>query len=149
VSIDSKLGELGLSFPAESGDTYLAAAIRVGSLVMTSGRTSPQKGKVGGPVSPEEGAQAARDATLRALNAVKSEIGELERVVRIVKLTGFVNCAEGFSQTSKVLNGGSDVLHTLFGRERGHHLRSAIGVYQLPGDAAVEVELMVQVEDSA
>jgi enamine deaminase RidA (YjgF/YER057c/UK114 family) len=146
MSIETRMTEMGLSFPPESGDTYLASAIRVGPLVYTSGRTSPQKGKVGGAVSVEEGAIAARDATLRALNAAKSEVGDLDTIVRVVKLSGFVNCAEGFFHTSKVMNGGSNLLHELFGREKGHHLRTALGVYQLPGDAAVEVELVVQVD---
>ena len=147
MSVVTKLSEMGLSFPPESPNTYLAAAIKVGPLVYTSGRTSPQKGKVGAAVSVEAGAEAARDATLRALFAAQTEIGDLDRIVRIVKLAGFVNCAEGFFETSRVMNGGSDLLHALFGPERGHHLRTALGVYQLPGNAAVEVELVVQVEE--
>src|SRR5680860_678313 len=129
MSIQSKMSELGLSFPPEKSNNYLADAIRVGPLVYTSGRTSPQKGKVGDAVSVELGAEAARDATLRALFAVQSEVDDLDRIVRVVKLAGFVNCAEGFSQTSQVMNGGSDLLYALFGDERGRHLRTALGVY--------------------
>jgi enamine deaminase RidA (YjgF/YER057c/UK114 family) len=147
VSVKQKMRELGLSFLPETPNTYLAGAMSVGRLVYTSGRTSPQKGKVGDAVLIETGAEAARDATLRALFAVQTEIGNLDRIVRVIRLAGFVNCAEGFSQTSQVMNGGSDLLYALFGPERGRHLRTALGVYQLPGDAAVEVELVVEVED--
>lgn len=135
---------MGLSFPAEAPDDYLAPALRVGDLVFTSGRTSPQKGKVGADLTVEEGYGAARDATLRALAALKTTIG-LEQITRVVRLTGYVNCADGFFQTPKVMNGGSDLLRELFGRDRGRHVRSAIGVCQLPGNAAVEVELVAEV----
>lgn len=142
--VERRLAEMGLSFPVEVSDDYLAAALRVGDLVFTSGRTSPQKGKVGAGLTVEEGYGAARDATLRALTALKTVIG-LEQITRVVRLTGFVNCADGFVQMPKVMNGGSDLLHALFGKDRGRHLRSAIGVWQLPGNAAVEVELVVEV----
>lgn len=135
---------MGLSLPAEAPDDYLASAMRVGDLVFTSGRTSPQKGKVGADLTVEEGYGAARDATLRALAALQTVIG-LEKITRVVRLTGYVNCADGFYHTPKVMNGGSDLLRELIGKDRGRHTRSAIGVYQLPGNAAVEVELVVEV----
>jgi enamine deaminase RidA (YjgF/YER057c/UK114 family) len=144
VQVERKLAEMGLNLPVEAPDDYLAPAMRVGDLVFTSGRTSPQKGKVGADLTVEEGYGAARDATLRALAALKTAIG-LEQITRVVRLTGYVNCADGFIQTPKVMNGGSDLLRELIGTDRGRHTRSAIGVYQLPGNAAVEVELVVEV----
>jgi enamine deaminase RidA (YjgF/YER057c/UK114 family) len=147
AQVERRLAEMGLSLPTEAPDDYLEPAVRVGDLVFTSGRTSPQKGKVGADLTVEDGYAAARDATLRALAALKTAIS-LERITRVVRLTGYVNCADGFYQTPKVMNGGSDLLRELIGKDRGRHARSAIGVYQLPGNAAVEVDLVVEVAAS-
>ena len=140
-----RLKELGLELPKPTPGKLLPA-VQVGELVFTSGNTSPQKGKVGRDLTVEEAYQGAREAALRCLGAVEATIGSIDRVVRVVKLLGFVNCAEGFSNTPQVMHGATDLLVEIFGEEAGRHARSAIGVYQLPGDAAVEVELIVQVQ---
>src|SRR5207253_10511822 len=104
-------------------------------------------GKVGGSVSVEQGYEAARQAILGCIASVEWLIGDLGKVTRVVKLLGMVNCAEGFSNTPAVIHGATDTLIALFGQEKGWHARSAIGVYQLPGNAAVEIELIVEVKD--
>ena len=119
--------------------------MRTGNLVYTSGATSQITGKVGDTVTVEEGYEAARQAILGCLGSVQWLIGDLEKVTRVVKILGMVNCAAGFSNTPAVIHGATDTLIELFGKERGWHARSAIGVYQLPGDAAVEIELIVEV----
>ena len=143
-----RLKELGLDLPVPTPGKLLPA-VQVGDLVFTSGNTSPQKGKVGKDLTVEEAYEGARIAALRCLGAVAETVGNLDRVVRIVKLLGFVNCAEGFSNTPQVIHGATDLLVELFGEKAGRHARSAIGVYQLPGDAAVEVEMIVQVQAEA
>jgi enamine deaminase RidA (YjgF/YER057c/UK114 family) len=127
----------------------LAPAVRTGNLVYTSGATSAISGKVSdaanAEVSVEQGYEAARQAILGCLASVKWLIGDLDQVTRVVKILGMVNCAEGFSNTPAVIHGATDTLIEVFGQERGWHARSAIGVYQLPGNAAVEIEIIVEV----
>jgi enamine deaminase RidA (YjgF/YER057c/UK114 family) len=102
---------------------------------------------VGGEVTLEEAYQGAREAILGCLGAVKWAVGDLDKVTRVVKLLGMVNCAEGFSNTPAVIHGATDLLLELFGPEAGWHARSAVGLYQLPGNCAVEIELIVEVRD--
>jgi len=146
VSVADKLSENGWALP-EVTPGILAPAVRTGNLVYTSGACSTVKGKVGGNVTVEEGYAGARDCILQNLAQVKWLIGDLEKVTRVVKLLGLVNCAEGYSGTPQVINGATETLIELFGKEKGWHARSAIGVYQLPGDAAVEIEMIVEVAD--
>ena len=146
MSIAERLKELGLEVPA-ANPGKLAPAVRTGNLVYTSGATSPLAGKVGADVTVEQAYAAARDAILGCLGSVQWLMGDLEKVTRVVKLLGMVNCGEGFSNTPAVIHGATDTLIAIFGEERGWHARSAIGVYQLPGNAAVEIELIVEVAD--
>ncbi len=146
MDINGKLKELGLEIPAASPGK-LAPAVRTGNLVYTSGATSRVTGKVGGNVTVEEGYEAARQAILGCLGSVQWLVGDLSKVTRVVKILGMVNCAEGFSNTPAVIHGATDTLVAIFGQEVGWHARSAIGVYQLPGDAAVEIEIIVEVKD--
>jgi enamine deaminase RidA (YjgF/YER057c/UK114 family) len=127
-------------------------AVRTGNLVYTAGHgpfdTDGQtsvRGQVGGPLTLEQGQDAARLSVVACLSSVKGEIGDLDRVRRIVKMLAFVNCAPGFSATSAVVDGASEVLEHVFG-ERGVHARAAIGTSVLPGDIPVEIELVVEVE---
>jgi enamine deaminase RidA (YjgF/YER057c/UK114 family) len=136
--------QAGWTIPAATPGK-LAPAVRTGNLVYTSGATSQITGKVGDTVTVEEGYEAARQAILGCLGSVQWLIGDLNKVTRVVKILGMVNCAEGFSNTPAVIHGATDTLIHLFGEERGWHARSAIGVYQLPGDAAVEIEVIVEV----
>jgi len=146
MSVADRVRELGLTIPA-ANPGKLAPAVRTGNLVYTSGATSALAGKVGADVTVDQAYEASRDAILKCLGSVQWLIGDLNKVSRVVKLLGLVNCAEGFSNTPAVINGATDTLIEIFGQEKGWHARSAIGVYQLPGNAAVEIEIIVEVSD--
>jgi enamine deaminase RidA (YjgF/YER057c/UK114 family) len=148
MTIEAKLKEMGLTLKEPSGPRgKLAPAVRTGNLVFTSGNTCSQIGKVGTEVRLEDAYRGAREAILGCLGAVKWLIGDLDKVTRVVKLLGMVNCAEGFYDTPAVIHGATDLLLELFGPEAGWHARSAVGLYQLPGNCAVEIELIVEVRD--
>lgn len=148
MGVREKLQEMGLEVKEPSGPRgKLAPAVRTGNLVFTSGSTSSRTGKVGAEVTVEEAYQAAREAILSCLGAVQWLVGDLNKVTRVVKLLGMVNCAEGFFNTPAVIHGATDLLLELFGPEAGWHARSAVGLYQLPGNAAVEIEIIVEVQD--
>lgn len=147
MAIEDKLKELGVEIKPPAPGGLLAPAVRVGNLVFTSGNTSPEQGKVGQDLTVEEAAEAARKSIINVLGNLMTVCPDLNKVKRIVKLLGLVNCAEGFYDTPAVMNGATQFLHQLFGPEVGWHARSAIGVYQLPGNAAVEIEMIVEVED--
>jgi len=150
VTASARLAELGVTLPAVA--TPLAAyipAVRTGNLVYTSGQLPlrsgelTHSGKVGSEVAPEEGKVAARTCVLNALAAIDALVG-IDSVVRVVKLVGFVASAPGFNGQPAVINGASEFLGELFG-DAGSHARSAVGVSELPLDAPVEVELIVEV----
>ncbi|PPG10834.1 LysR family transcriptional regulator [Rathayibacter sp. AY1F4] len=144
-----RLAELGVELPAVAvpAGAYVPAVVH-GGLVYTSGQIPfvdgalPLVGKVGDEVSPEQAKELARTCALNALAAVADAIGSLDRVTRIVKLTGFVASASGFTGQPGVINGASELLGDVFG-EPGRHARSAVGVAELPLGAPVEVELIV------
>jgi enamine deaminase RidA (YjgF/YER057c/UK114 family) len=146
VSATENIKKLGYEIP-KANPGKLAPAVRTGNLVYTSGATSKVTGKVGGDVTVEQGYVGARDCILGCLGSVEWLIGDLNKVTRVVKILGMVNCAEGFSNTPAVIHGATDTLIEIFGQEKGWHARSAIGVYQLPGDAAVEIEIIVEIAD--
>lgn len=150
MSATAKLKELGLELPSVNPGK-LAPAVRTGNLVYTSGACSAISGKVSdaadAEVSVEQAYEAARQAILGCLASVQWLVGDLDKVTRVVKILGMVNCAEGFSNTPAVIHGATDTLIEVFGNEAGWHARSAIGVYQLPGNAAVEIEIIVEVAD--
>lgn len=146
MTVAERLKELGVELPSASPGK-LAPAVRTGNLVYTSGACSAQKGKLGTEVTVEQGYAAARDAILQCLGSVQWLVGDLDRVTRVVKLLGMVNCGEGFSNTPAVIHGATETLIEIFGEEKGWHARSAVGLYQLPGDASVEIELIVEVQD--
>lgn len=150
MTASERLAELGIILPAVAKP--LAAyvpAVRTGTLVYTSGQLPLQAGdlthigKVGSEVTPEQAKVAARTCALNALAAVDALVG-IDAVIRIVKVVGFVASAPGFSGQPGVVNGASEVLGELFGAA-GAHARSAVGVSELPLDAPVEVELIVEV----
>lgn len=146
----ARLKELGYSLPpvAKPLASYVPAT-RVGNQVWTSGQLPlvdgalPVTGKVGGAVTPEQAAAAARTAVLNALAAVDAEVG-LDNVTRVLKIVGFVASDPNFVEQPAVINGASDFIGELFG-EAGNHARSAVGVAVLPKDAPVEIELIVEV----
>ena len=102
------------------------------------------KGKLGGGVSIEDGAKAAQACAVNLLAQIKAALGDLDKVVRVIRLGGFINSAPNFVDGPKVMNGASDLMVTAFG-ERGRHARTTVGVAVLPLDAAVEVEGMFEV----
>ena len=151
-TIDDRLAALGLTIPDVVPP--LAAyvpAVRTGNLVWTSGQLPMVEGKlttsglVGDEVTSEQANDLARICALNALAAVKAEIGDLDKVVRVVKVVGFVASAPGFTTQPAVVNGASNLLGEVFG-DAGKHARSAVGVAVLPLDAPVEIELLVEVE---
>jgi enamine deaminase RidA (YjgF/YER057c/UK114 family) len=103
------------------------------------------RGKVGGDLSLEDGKQAARLTALSILATLEAELGDLDRISRIVKVFGMVNVAPGFNQTPAVIDGCSDLLVEIFG-EKGRHTRSAVGLAELPFDIAVEIELIARLD---
>lgn len=102
------------------------------------------KGKVGAEVSLEQAMEAAKTTVINALAILKGELGNLERIKRVVKVTGYVASAAGFNMQANVLNGASQFLYEVFG-DKGIHARAAVGVYELPLDAPVEVEFIIEV----
>ena len=148
--IDARLAELGISIPqlAKPVAAYVPATTS-GNLVFTAGQLPfvdgalPATGKVGAEVNADDAAGYARICVLNALAAAESVIGSLDRVTRVVKVTGFVASAPDFSGQPGVLNGASTVLGEIFG-DIGQHARSAVGVAVLPLDAPVEVELILE-----
>lgn len=127
-------------------------AVRAGSLVFLAGQIPRDAaghliaGKVGRDATEAQAADAARVCAVQLLAALKTEIGGLARVKRVVRVGGFVNCADDFTGQSKVIDGASDLLVAAFG-ERGRHARAAVGVAALPGGALVEVEMLVELND--
>lgn len=148
ITPEERIKELGLNLPAPrpAAGNYVSC-VRTGNLIFTSGQgTDEYRGRLGEDVSVEVGYDAARQCMLNLLTVVKQEIGELSKVKRIVKVLGFVNSSPDFTDQPKVMNGASDLLVQVFG-ERGKHGRSAVGMAQLPLNNAVEVEMVVEVED--
>ena len=149
-SWSARLADLGIELPQVVAP--LAAyvpAVRTGNFVYTSGQLPmmsgelPLAGKVGASVSPEQAKSLARQCALNALAAVHSLVG-IDSVVRVVKVVGFVASAPGFNGQPSVVNGASELFGQVFG-ESGQHARSAVGVSELPLDAPVEVEVIVEV----
>ena len=150
---EERIAELGLTLPEVPAPVaaYVPAVLS-GRMVYTSGQLPMVKGELlmtghlGVDVDIESAAACARVCALNAIAAVKSVVGDLSRVVRIVKVCGFVASAPNFTQQSAVMNGASDLIISIFG-ESGRHARTSIGVAVLPLGAPVEVELTVEVSD--
>ena len=137
---------LGIKFEKlEPG--YLNRCVRSGKLLFTSGHTSKIKGRLGKDLTTEEGAKAARESVIEVLRAVWNTHGTLDNL-RVVKVLGCVNSSPDFTDQPKVINGGSDLLHEIFGKTTdGWHARSALGFASLPGGAAVEIEAIFEIKD--
>ena len=152
---EQKLGALGLALPSvPAAIANYVSAVRSGNLVFLAGqiaRGSDGKflsGKVGRELSEAQGANVARTCALQLIAVLKAEVGDLARVKRIVKVTGFVNCVDEFTAQPKVINGASDLFVAVFG-EKGRHARAAVGVSSLPAGAPVEIELIAELEPIA
>lgn len=149
--IEERIIELGLKIPeVPKPVAAYVPAVQSGGFVFTagqvpfSGKELKYRGKLGSDFSVEEGYEAAKIAALNCLSAVKGVIGDLDRVEQIVKVNGYVNSAPGFISQAQVINGASELLLDIFG-ERGVHARAALGSFELPLGAAVEVEIIAKV----
>ncbi|MDI4666120.1 RidA family protein [Xanthobacter autotrophicus] len=149
--IDARLAELGIALPTPTPPlANYVPVVRTGNLLFVSGQISIDgagkivAGKLGAGVEIETGREAAKLCAINILAQVKAAVGDLEKVVRVVKLVAFVNSAPDFADQPKVVNGCSDLFVEVLG-DKGRHARSAVGVAGLPFDAAVEVEAIVEV----
>ena len=149
--VEAQLRSQGISLPqASSPAANYVPFVRSGSLLFISGQLPVDGGKIahvgklGGGVSLADGQAAARLCAINILAQVKAATGELDKVVRCVKLGGFVNCAPAFGDHPKVMNGASDLMVAAFG-EAGRHSRFAVGAPSLPFDASVEVDAIFEV----
>jgi len=156
--IEERLKELGIVLPRppKAVANYLPG-VKVGEILYVAGTIGtavgpndednlPIKGKLGRDLTVEQGYQSARLTALNHLAMIKAVIGDLDNVVRIVKLIGYVNAAPGFKEAPWVLNGASDLLVEVFGPEKGRHARAALYQNELTYDAPVEIEMTVQVK---
>ncbi len=151
-TVEKKLSALGvvLKEPAAPVANYVPF-VRTGNLLVVSGQICfdgegklVAKGQLGGGVSMEDGQKAARACAVNLLAQIKAALGDLDKVVRVVRLGGFVNSVAGFTDGPKVMNGASDLMVEAFG-DKGRHARSTVGVAALPQNAAMEVEGMFEV----
>ena len=152
MKAEEKLKEIGLELPpAVQPVANYVTTVRTGNLVFLSGQGPLREdgtliaGKIGSDLTQEEGYEAARRVGLGLLASLKTEIGDLDKVRRVVKLLGMVNCMPDFIDQPKVINGASDLLVDVFG-DKGKHARSAVGMNALPMNIAVEIEMIVEVE---
>jgi enamine deaminase RidA (YjgF/YER057c/UK114 family) len=152
MDMDKRLLELGIDLPPapKPVGTYVGG-VRVGNLLFMSG-CGPRRndgsvvtGKLGLDLSIEQGYDAARVVGLNMLAAIRGVVGSLDRVERVVKVLGMVNCSPQFADMPKVINGFSDLFVELLGTDRGRGARSAVGMAALPGQIAVEVEMVLEV----
>lgn len=151
MTLATRLTELGITLPASATPRGLyTPAVRSGNLLYVSGQLPTiegnllHTGKLGGEVTIEQGQACARQAALNALAIANAELGSLDAVARVVKMTVFMASAEGFYDQPLVANGASQLLIDLFG-DRGRHARVAVGVAALPINAPVEVELTLEI----
>lgn len=151
MSAEAKLTELGILLPeVPKPVAAYVPFIRSGDLVFTSGQICVEKGelkfkgKIGKDLTPEEGYQAARLCAINTLAVLKAAVGSLDKVQQIVKVTVFVNSADGFTAQPAVANGASELYQLVFG-DAGRHARSAVGAPELPLNTAVEVEVVARV----
>jgi len=152
VSVEQKLASLGIALPTPAAPVAnYVASVRSGNQLIVSGQLcfGPDgklvaKGQLGGAVSMEDGVKAARACAVNLLAQVKAAVGDLDKVVRVIRLGGFINSAVGYGDGPKVMNGASDLMVEVFG-DKGRHARSTVGVAALPAEAAVEVEGLFEI----
>jgi enamine deaminase RidA (YjgF/YER057c/UK114 family) len=148
IDFDRKLKELNLELPSASPPAAnYVKAVRVGSVLYLSGHAAVSgfRGKLGKDMTTEQGYQAARSTAISAIATLKQELGDLNKVKRIVKVMGMVNSTPDYTEQHLVVNGFSDLMVAVFG-EKGKHARSAVGMGALPFNFAVEIDLVVEVE---
>lgn len=155
--VEARLKELGIAVPRlPKPVANYVPAVKVGEILYVAGAIGtivnendedvlPINGKVGREVTIEEAYQSARQVTINHLAYMKAVLGDLDQIVQIVKLIGYVNAAPGFNKAPWVINGASDLLVEIFGKERGAHARAAVYQNEMTRDAPVEIEMTVQV----
>jgi enamine deaminase RidA (YjgF/YER057c/UK114 family) len=151
-TVEKRLTDLGIVLPTPTAPiANYVAFVRTGNFMVVSGQLCLDadgklvaKGKLGAEVSVEEGQRAARACAINLLAQIKAGLGDLNKVVRVMRLGGFINSTPGFLELPKVMNGASDLMVAVF-VDRGRHARTTVGVATLPMDAAVEVEGMFEV----
>ncbi len=153
MSIKERISSLGLSLPTAAAPVAAyVPAVKSGNLVFTAGQLPVvdgkllKEGKVGSDVTAEEAKDLAQICALNALAAI-SLVADLDQIERVVRVGGFVNCAPGFTAIPGVINGASEFLIKIFGDVNGKHARTAVGVAELPLNAPVEVEVIVQLKN--
>ncbi len=152
--VEKKLAELGITLPTPAAPVAnYVPFVRTGNLVVISGQiclgpdgklAERHKGKLGVEISAEAGQEAARLCAVNVLAQLKSAVGDLDKVVRCVRLGGFINAVPTFAGLPGIMNGASDLMVAILG-DKGRHARTTVGVAELPLDAAVEVEAMFEV----
>ena len=146
MGAEARAKELGIEFTDDAEKAYLNMVARIGNTLYASGHVSEIKGKLGDDLDVDQGYAAARECAVAILHSVHQEVGSLDGL-RVVKLLGMVNSALDFTDQHLVINGASDLLHKLFGKEDdGFHARSAVGFAALPTGAAVEIEAIFEVK---
>ena len=151
MSIEAKLAEKGITLPAAPAPAAnYVPFVQSGNLVFISGQISANEsglitGKLGAGMDVKAGAEAARRCGLALIAQLKAAIGDLDRVARVVKLTGFVNSTDDFTDQPKVINGCSDLMVEIFG-DAGRHARAAVSAPSLPLGVAVEIEAIFEVK---
>jgi enamine deaminase RidA (YjgF/YER057c/UK114 family) len=151
-TVEQKLASLGVTLPTPAAPVAnYVPYVRSGNMLVVSGQICfgvdgklVATGQLGGSVSMEDGQKAARACAINLIAQVKAALGDLDKVVRVVRLGGFINSAPGYTDGPKVMNGASDLMVEVFG-DRGRHARSTVGVSALPANAAVEVEGLFEV----
>ena len=156
MEIENKLAEMGLELPTPTVPAaHRSSAVRTGNLVFVGGHVPRMPdggmlhpGKLGQDVTVEQGYEAAQRVMLNCLGSLKGEIGDLDKVTRVVKLLCMVNSAPGFGDQPRVANGATDLLGNLYG-DRGRHARSAVGLEKGTGQnsACIEIEMIVEIQD--
>ena len=153
MSIKEKLSALGLTLPTAAAPVAAyVPAVKSGNLVLTAGQLPVvngklvKEGKVGSDVSASDAKELAQLCALNALAAI-SLVAELDQIERVVRVGGFVNCASGFTAIPGVVNGASELLIKIFGDVNGKHARTAVGVAELPLNAPVEIEMVVELKN--
>lgn len=155
MTAEEKLQEMNLTLPPPPAAVAAYRPwSRTGNLVMTSGQLPWKEGqlafagRLGEEITIEQGYQAARQCALNAMAQLKDAVGDLEQIVQIVRIEGYVHCAPGFRGHPEVLNGASHLFAAVFG-ERNRHSRLALGISEMPLNAAVQITVLAEVSDTA
>lgn len=153
---EQKLRDMGHTLPPpfEYPSPNRTGCVQAGNLLFASGHPPPENagvvvhGKVGGEVSEQDAYRSAEATMLNILSSVKQHLGSLDRIRRVVKITGMVNSAPGFQRQFAVIDGASDLVYTLFGPQAGQHARSAVGMFELPRGYCMEIEAIFEIDAS-